>query len=41
MPQMTMVKAINDALRVELKRDPNVLLFGETSGEKRRCVPCQ
>lgn len=33
MPQMTMVKAINDALRVELKRDPNVLLFGEDVGK--------
>lgn len=32
MPQMTMVKAINDALRVELKRDPNVLVFGEDVG---------
>jgi pyruvate dehydrogenase E1 component beta subunit len=33
MPQMTMVKAINDALRVELARDPNVLLFGEDVGK--------
>jgi pyruvate dehydrogenase E1 component beta subunit len=32
MPKMTMVKAINDALRVELKRDPNVLVFGEDVG---------
>ncbi|WP_124728153.1 alpha-ketoacid dehydrogenase subunit beta [Staphylospora marina] len=32
MPQMTMVKAINDALRVELKRDPNVMVFGEDVG---------
>jgi pyruvate dehydrogenase E1 component beta subunit len=32
MPQMTMVKAINDALRVELARDPSVLLFGEDVG---------
>jgi pyruvate dehydrogenase E1 component beta subunit len=27
-----MVKAINDALRVELKRDPNVMVFGEDVG---------
>jgi pyruvate dehydrogenase E1 component beta subunit len=33
MPQMTMVKAINDALRVELARDPNVLIFGEDVGK--------
>src|SRR4051794_24127937 len=32
MPKMTMVKAINDALRVELQRDPNVLVFGEDVG---------
>ncbi|TCS95945.1 alpha-ketoacid dehydrogenase subunit beta [Hazenella coriacea] len=33
MAQMTMVKAINDALRCELKRDPNVLIFGEDVGK--------
>jgi pyruvate dehydrogenase E1 component beta subunit len=33
MPQMTMVKAINDALRVALARDPKVLLFGEDVGK--------
>lgn len=33
MAQMTMVKAINDALRLELKRDPNVLIFGEDVGK--------
>ncbi|WP_409294521.1 alpha-ketoacid dehydrogenase subunit beta [Peribacillus sp. SCS-26] len=32
MAQMTMVQAINDALRNELKNDPNVLLFGEDVG---------
>ncbi|MFC7441928.1 alpha-ketoacid dehydrogenase subunit beta [Laceyella putida] len=32
MPQMTMVKAINDAMRVELQRDPNVMVFGEDVG---------
>ncbi|WP_026692190.1 alpha-ketoacid dehydrogenase subunit beta [Peribacillus kribbensis] len=32
MAQMTMVQAINDALRNELKNDPNVLLFGEDIG---------
>ncbi|MBA4494862.1 alpha-ketoacid dehydrogenase subunit beta [Paenactinomyces guangxiensis] len=33
MAQITMVKAINDALRVELNRDPNVLIFGEDVGK--------
>lgn len=33
MAEMTMVKAINDALRCELKRDPNVLVFGEDVGK--------
>lgn len=33
MAEMTMVKAFNDALRVELKRDENVLLFGEDVGK--------
>lgn len=33
MAEMTMVKAFNDALRVELKRDPDVLLFGEDVGK--------
>lgn len=32
MPQLTMIQAINDALRVELARDPNVLIFGEDVG---------
>jgi len=32
MAQMTMVQAITDALRTELKRDPNVLVFGEDVG---------
>jgi pyruvate dehydrogenase E1 component beta subunit len=32
MAQMTMIQAINDALRVELKNDPNVVLFGEDVG---------
>jgi len=32
MPQMTMVQAITDALRVELKRDETVLVFGEDVG---------
>lgn len=30
---MKMQEAINDALRVELKRDPNVLIFGEDVGK--------
>ncbi|MEW9668956.1 alpha-ketoacid dehydrogenase subunit beta [Ammoniphilus sp. 3BR4] len=32
MAQMTMIQAITDAMRVELERDPNVLLFGEDVG---------
>jgi pyruvate dehydrogenase E1 component beta subunit len=32
MAQMTMIQAITDALRTELKNDPNVLLFGEDVG---------
>ncbi|KAA0548096.1 alpha-ketoacid dehydrogenase subunit beta [Bacillus sp. BGMRC 2118] len=32
MAQMTMIQAITDALRTELKKDPNVLVFGEDVG---------
>jgi len=32
MAQLTMIQAINEALRLELKRDPNVLVFGEDVG---------
>lgn len=32
MAQMTMIQAITDALRVEMKKDPNVLVFGEDVG---------
>jgi pyruvate dehydrogenase E1 component beta subunit len=32
MAQMTMIQAITDAMRVELKRDPNVMIFGEDVG---------
>jgi pyruvate dehydrogenase E1 component beta subunit len=32
MAQMTMIQAIQDAMRVELARDPEVLLFGEDVG---------
>lgn len=32
MPQMTMVQAIQDALRVALRRDPNVIVLGEDIG---------
>ncbi|MFD2673447.1 alpha-ketoacid dehydrogenase subunit beta [Marinicrinis sediminis] len=32
MAQMTMIQAINDAMRVELERDEKVLLFGEDVG---------
>ncbi|WP_313635878.1 hypothetical protein, partial [Exiguobacterium sp.] len=32
MAQMTMIQAITDAMRVEMKRDEQVLLFGEDVG---------
>ncbi|MDC2864865.1 MULTISPECIES: pyruvate dehydrogenase complex E1 component subunit beta [unclassified Bacillus (in: firmicutes)] len=32
MAQLTMIQAITDALRVEMKNDPNVLVFGEDVG---------
>ncbi|MGI2731350.1 pyruvate dehydrogenase complex E1 component subunit beta [Bacillus cytotoxicus] len=32
MAQMTMIQAITEALRVEMKNDPNVLVFGEDVG---------
>lgn len=32
MAQMTLIQAITDALRVEMKNDPNVLVFGEDVG---------
>lgn len=32
MAQLTMIQAINEALRLELRRDPNVLVFGEDVG---------
>ncbi|MGM8214317.1 alpha-ketoacid dehydrogenase subunit beta [Bacillaceae bacterium W0354] len=33
MAQMTMIQAITDALRIELKNDDNVLVFGEDVGQ--------
>ena len=33
MAQMTMIQAITDALRTELKNDENVLVFGEDVGD--------
>ena len=33
MPQMNMVQAINDALRLEMKRDERVVLLGEDVGK--------
>ncbi len=33
MPQMNMVQAINDALRVEMRRDPRVVILGEDVGK--------
>ncbi|MCI2429826.1 alpha-ketoacid dehydrogenase subunit beta [Candidatus Acetothermia bacterium] len=32
MPQMTIVQAINDALRTEMRRDPTVIVMGEDVG---------
>jgi pyruvate dehydrogenase E1 component beta subunit len=32
MAQMTMIQAITDALRIEMRNDPNVLVFGEDVG---------
>jgi pyruvate dehydrogenase E1 component beta subunit len=32
MPQMTLIQAINDALRVEMRRDPTVIVMGEDVG---------
>ncbi|MCS7198121.1 MAG: alpha-ketoacid dehydrogenase subunit beta [Candidatus Bipolaricaulota bacterium] len=32
MPQMTLIQAINDALRTEMRRDPTVLVMGEDVG---------
>jgi pyruvate dehydrogenase E1 component beta subunit len=33
MAQMTMIQAIQDAMRIELARDPHVLIFGEDVGK--------
>ena len=33
MAQMTMIQAITDAMRTELKNDENVLVFGEDVGD--------
>jgi len=33
MPQMNMVQAINDGLRLEMRRDPRVLIMGEDVGK--------
>lgn len=32
MPKMTLIQAINDALKVAMRRDPNVLILGEDVG---------
>jgi pyruvate/2-oxoglutarate/acetoin dehydrogenase E1 component len=32
MPQMNMVQSINDALRVAMRADANVVVLGEESG---------
>jgi pyruvate/2-oxoglutarate/acetoin dehydrogenase E1 component len=36
MPQMTLVQAINDALRTEMRRDPTVIVMGEDVGARQR-----
>ncbi len=33
MPQMNMVQALNDALRIEMRRDPRVVVLGEDVGK--------
>ncbi|HEX7671135.1 MAG TPA: alpha-ketoacid dehydrogenase subunit beta, partial [Polyangiaceae bacterium] len=33
MPQMNMVQAINDALRIEMRRDDRVVILGEDVGK--------
>ena len=33
MAQMTMIQAITDAMRIEMKNDDNVLVFGEDVGK--------
>jgi 2-oxoisovalerate dehydrogenase E1 component beta subunit len=33
MPQMNMVQAINDGLRLEMRRDPRVIVMGEDVGK--------
>lgn len=33
MPQMNMVQAINDALRLEMQRDDRVVILGEDVGK--------
>jgi 2-oxoisovalerate dehydrogenase E1 component beta subunit len=34
MPTLTLVQAVNDALKTEMRRDPRVLVFGEDVGPK-------
>ena len=33
MPQMNMVQAVNDALRIEMRRDARVVVLGEDVGK--------
>ncbi len=37
MAQKTYMQALNDALREEMERDPNVLIFGEDVGQFGGC----
>ena len=33
MPVMNIIQAVNDALRLEMRRDPNVVVLGEDVGK--------
>ncbi len=33
MPTMNVIQAVNDALRTEMRRDPNVVVLGEDVGK--------
>jgi len=34
MPTLTLVQAVNDALKTAMRKDPNVVVFGEDVGPK-------
>ena len=39
MPVMNVIQAVNDALRLEMRRNPDVVVLGEDVGQLRRRVP--